>query len=126
MLLFILLISTVAIAGLIAILIGDRWSGWRISSRMMVLLIVVSLLGLIFIIQQTSKISAGLLRQAWPSVGAEIVETNIIGDRAYSPEISCRYVVGGNEYILRTDLKTPGFGRKKSRQQTSRIIVAFC
>jgi len=124
MLLFILLTSTLVIAALATILFGDRLSHWRISSRMMVLLVFLSLLGLIFIIQQTSEISEGLLRQTWPSVNAEIVETNITGQRAYSPEITCRYIVAGNKYILKTDLKTPGFGRKKSRQQTSRIIIA--
>jgi len=91
---------------------------------MMVFLLFLSLLGLIFIIQQSSEISKGLLRQTWPSVKARIVDTNITGDRAYSPEITCKYFVAGNEYILKTDLKTPGFGRKKSRQQTSRIIIA--
>ena len=114
MLLFILLISTLVIAGLVTILFGARLFRWRITSRMMVLLIFLSLLGLIFIIQQTSEISEGLQRQTWPSVKAEIIETNITGERAYSPEITCRYLVAGNEYILKTDLKTPGFGRKKS------------
>lgn len=124
MLLVVLLISTALIAIMITLLIGKRWTGWPIPSLFVILMIFLSLLGFIFIIQQSEQISEGISRQAWPSVEAEIVESNIIGERAYSPEISCRYVIDDQEYLLRTDLKTPAFGRKKSRQQTSRIIIA--
>ncbi len=123
MLIFVLLISTTAIALLIAILIGKRWSSWSIPLWFVILLILLSVLSIIFIIQQTDEISAGFSRQNWPSTNAEIVETNITGESAYSPEITCQYKIDGKEYVLKTDMKTPGFGRKKSRQQTSRIII---
>ncbi len=46
-----------------------------------------------------------------------------MGDRAYSPQLKCKYEIEGNEYTLTTDLNTPGFGRKRSRRQTSEIIL---
>ena len=55
---------------------------------------------------------------------ATVIETDIIGERAYSPQLKCKYKIEGNEYILTTDLKTPGFGRKKTRRQTSKIILS--
>ena len=124
MLLFVLLISTSAIALLITTLIGKRWSSWVIPAWLISIMIFLSILGIIFIIQQSGEISNGFSRQSWPSTTAVIVETNIIGERAYSPQISCQYEIEGQIYLLKTDLKTPGFGRKKSRQQTSRIIIS--
>ena len=70
-----------------------------------------------------NDISDSLERQSWPAQMARVVKTNIIGERAYSPQLSCEYMVEGNAYTLTTDLKTPGFGRKKTRRQTSEIIL---
>jgi hypothetical protein len=54
---------------------------------------------------------------------AIVVDTNITGERAYNPQINCKYKVEGKDYSLISNLKTPGFGRKRSRHQTSEIIV---
>jgi len=124
MLLIILLVSVVLLAGLSSILLGDRWLKITIPLSIKILIILLSCLGLILIITESSHISTGLSRQSWPITKAKITDTHIIGERAYSPEITYQYSVNGKNYTLKTDLQTPGFGRKKSRQQTSRIIIA--
>ena len=70
-----------------------------------------------------NDISDSLTRQSWPVQMATVTGTEIVGERAYSPQLKCDYIVEGKTYTLTTDLKTPGFGRKKTRRQTSEIIL---
>jgi hypothetical protein len=79
--------------------------------------------GLLLMIFSASDISESLLRKTWPTVLASIIKKDIIGERAYSPQLKCEYQIDGRTYTLTTDLGTPGFGRKKTRRQTSEIIL---
>ena len=79
--------------------------------------------GIFLTISSSNDISTAIERQTWPVKLATIVETSIVGDRAYNPQLKCKYDVEGRGYTLTTDLNTPGFGRKRSRQQTARIIL---
>lgn len=81
------------------------------------------IIGVILMLHSANDISESLERQSWPALEAKVVNTDIIGERAYSPQLSCEYIVEGKVYTIITDLKTPGFGRKKTRRQTSEIIL---
>ena len=71
----------------------------------------------------SNDVSIALARKSWPTKTAKVIETDIVGERAFSPQLRCKFEVEGNEYTFITDLKTPGFGRKQSRRQTSNIII---
>ena len=79
--------------------------------------------GLVFIIWQQNMISAEFARHSWPTAEAKVIATKINGERAYNPELVCRYHVDGTDYLLTTDLNTPPFGRKRARRQTAEIII---
>jgi hypothetical protein len=87
------------------------------------LAVSIMIIGIIMTIFSAIDISDSLDRHSWPAVEASVVSTEIIGDRAYSPQLNCTYTVEDKTYSLITDLKTPGFGRKKTRRQTSEIIL---
>jgi hypothetical protein len=72
---------------------------------------------------QSGEISIALNRQHWPKTTGVVIKTQVVGERAYNPEITCSYIVNDIEYSLVTDLDTPGFGRKRSRQSTAHIII---
>jgi hypothetical protein len=79
--------------------------------------------GTILMLNSANDINESINRKSWPTLMAKVIDTDIIGDRAYSPQLSCQYTVEDKVYTLITDLKTPGFGRKKTRRQTSEIIL---
>jgi len=85
--------------------------------------LIFLLIGTLLTTYSTEEISTALLRHSWPAIMATVVETNIVGERAYNPELRCKYEIEGKQYSLTTDLKTPGFGRKRSRRQTAQIIL---
>jgi hypothetical protein len=79
--------------------------------------------GVILVIFSSNDISEALVRRSWPTTMAVVVDATITGERAYNPQINCEYKVEGKDYTLISNLKTPGFGRKRSRHQTSEIIL---
>jgi len=88
-----------------------------------IVLIIFLFLGAVLIYIQIGEISITLSRQQWPKTTATVIKTQIVGERAYNPEITCIYNVDNTEYSLITGLGTPGFGRKRSRQSTAQIII---
>ena len=97
----------------------------KIDAPKWVLLLSVCFMifGTILMYYSANDIDESIDRKSWPAIMAKVIETKIIGDRAYSPQLSCQYTVEGKIFTLITDLKTPGFGRKKTRRQTSEIIL---
>jgi hypothetical protein len=75
------------------------------------------------IVDQESHIRQGFIRRSWPMANAEIIDTRVTGERAYNPEITYRFQIDSTTYINKTDLHTPGFGRKRARKQTSEVII---
>ena len=76
------------------------------------------------IIDQETQIREGFQRRSWPIVKAVIVDTKVVGERAYNPELTYRFQIDSMTYINKSNLHTPGFGRKRSRKQTSKIIIS--
>jgi Protein of unknown function (DUF3592) len=83
----------------------------------------ILIIGIFLIVYSSNEISKEFLRHTWPAVKAKVASAKIVGEKAYRPQLSCKYDVGGKGYILITDLNTPGFGRKQSRYQTAEIIL---
>jgi hypothetical protein len=114
----------ILIAVLISLLLSvKRLKNYRIGQFLLIFAFSSLVSGIFLTIFSSNEISRALIRQSWPVKSATIVETNIVGDRAYNPQLKCKYRVEENSYTLITDLNTPGFGRKRSRRQTAEIIL---
>ena len=117
------LLFTLTVVGLSLFFSLKRLKNYNFSQYLVIIVASFLIAGVFLTIFSSNDISASLKRQSWPVKSAIIVETNIVGDRAYNPQLKCKYDVEGKDYTLMTDLNTPGFGRKRSRQQTARIIL---
>jgi hypothetical protein len=123
MILTIALLFTLATVVITLLLSVRRLKNYNFGRFSLIFAVCFLIAGFLLTIFSSNEISMALIRQSWPVKPAIIVETNIVGDRAYSPQLKCKYEVQGRGYTLTTDLNTPGFGRKRSRRQTSEIIL---
>jgi hypothetical protein len=80
-------------------------------------------LGIILLLKQDRVISAAFEKRNWPTTQGEIVQTHILGKRAFRPEISYQYQVNDIKYLGKTDLHISGFGNKRSRRDNSEKII---
>jgi len=113
-------IITVVIALLLSM---KRLKNFRFGQFSLIFASCFLITGLLLTIFSSNEISTALIRKSWPVQSAIIIETNIVGNRAYNPQVKCKYSVEEIGYTLITDLNTPGFGRKRSRHQTAEIIL---
>lgn len=123
MIVTIVLLLTFITVVLTLILSARRLKNYNFGRFFLLIAIGFLIVGILLITNSSDEISTALLRQSWPATTAIVVETNIVGERASNPELSCEYEVERKEYTLTTDLNTPGFGRKLSRRQTAEIIL---
>jgi hypothetical protein len=122
----ILVLASLLTFFIVAVILTVSWQQLKnFSFGKISLILGISFLiaGILLIIDSSDEISRAFSRRSWPETMAQVVETNIVGERAYNPQLSCKYEVEGKLYTLTTDLKTPGFGRKRSRRQTAGIIL---
>jgi len=84
-----------------------------------------SLFGTIALVLILAGFSLGLSRgltidhdtayRHWPSVDGTVVNSRIVGEMAFHPEITYHYEVAGHRFTGMTDMNTPGFGGKRKR-----------
>ena len=123
MILTIVLLSTFLFVILTLLLSVKRIKNYDFSGVYLIFSILFLTVGTLLIVFSANDVSLALSRQSWPAKSATVIETDIVGERAYSPQLKCKYEIEGSEYTLTTDLNTPGFGRKLSRRQTAEIIL---
>ena len=124
MLIFIIISVTIIIAAIIGIIVGKK-RDLGFNNRWLTLFFTALVIaGVWLIVDQESQIIQGFHRRSWPMVRAEIINTRVTGERAYNPEITYLFQIDSAVFINKSNLHTPGFGRKRSRKQTSEIIVA--
>lgn len=122
-LLFTLLVS-------IAIALGVRWHfkrqqrTYRIPK---VVIVLAFLFVLIFGVSLTPlfyfQLQKSLEIAQWPTVQGTIVESKVVGDRAFRPDVDYVYTVDGNEYSGTSYLNLPGFGGRTSRFDAAEKLV---
>jgi hypothetical protein len=123
MIFIIALFITLTVTSIALILTRRKVSNISLARWIPPLAIAILLFGSSLMYISASEISQAVSRQSWPIKMATVISAEIVGDRAYSPQLKCEYTVDNQIYTVTTDLKTPGFGRTKTRRQTSEIIL---
>lgn len=101
-------------------LIGYRLKLTTISAVVSSICLV---LGIILLLKQDQVISAAFEKRSWPTIQGKIIQTQVLGERAFRPEISYQYQVNDIKYVGSTDLHISGFGNKRSRRDNSEKII---
>jgi len=117
------LLSTFIFVVVILLLSTKKLKKYKLGKRSLIIATGFLITGILLSIISSNEISKALVRKSWPAVKAVVVKTTIIGNRAFNPQITCKYKISGKDYMMITDLNTPGFGRKRSRWQTADIIL---
>lgn len=82
--------------------------------------------GLFFTIARGAKLKTELSKTDWPVVMGKVLTSDIIGQRAFHPEIKFEYSIGDKIYQAQDNLLTPGFGsRSKRREVAIKSIVPY-
>lgn len=111
-------------SGILALLLRILGISWKINKTLVIVAVIFLIVGIIITFAQERQYAYYESLKEWPRTVATIMETGMTGERAILPEIRYEYQVNGRRYEGRSDLNIPGFGTRKRRQQTARIIIA--
>ena len=69
------------------------------------------------------KFSDALKRKKWPTIDGVIVSSQVVGERAFRPNIEFRYIVNGDTLFANSFMNQPGFGGRMNRLDAAEKIV---
>ena len=118
-----LIISEIFIVGVLLFFTRRRNLRFVTSNFFTVLTFVCLFAAIGLILWGENKLTISRTRLKWPTTTAVVVESKVIGDRAFRPDIIYEYTVAGQTYQGDTNLNTPGFGNKRSRRDTAERII---
>jgi hypothetical protein len=79
----------------------------------------LGLLGAISLASGALELEHALATRHWPSTHGVIIRNEVVGERAYHPNIVYRYLADGRLYVDSTDLDQPSFGGRQSRREVA-------
>jgi hypothetical protein len=112
----------------IAILLIVRYTLFRekvppINSNIRTLTIILSIIGAILTLTQSTQLQDNLQKKAWIVSDAIIIKSEIVGERAIRPQIEYVYQVDHLNYTGETDLDVPMFGGKRKKYDVARESI---
>lgn len=72
----------------------------------------------------THRLQWYLSTARWPVVKGQVIASQIVGERAFAPEVKYSYQVGDSTYVATTDLEVPRFGNKNVRLDVAEKSIA--
>ena len=116
-------LSLFSLVGL-AIAILWRKHTFRIRPIVLALGALCWLSGILLVSWQLKELKEFSAIEEWPSVTGVVLSAQVIGERAFRPNIVYQYTVGAQVFKDSTDLDQPGFGGRNNKRNAAETIVA--
>lgn len=73
---------------------------------------------------ETVRLDWYLATKRWPAVPGKVISAEVVGKRAFVPEVTYSYQLGDSVYTGVTDLGVPGFGTRNVRLDVAEKTIA--
>ena len=117
-----IIISIFIIVFALNLFLKKTGKSYVLPNSIFILSIFSFLVGIVFLFWQENEINDELDKRNWPIIEGEIIESNIVGERALRTEVKYKYFVNDSIYYGTSDFNIPGFGSKNYRRKNARII----
>lgn len=112
--------------GLVGTLLGLVWRQppFRVPGWLLLLSLVTAILGIWLVVSQIGRMEEYVHLRGWNSVQGVIIDSRVVGERAYRPEIVYQYSVDAITYRDSTNLDPPGFGGRNAKRDAAEGIAS--
>ena len=86
-------------------------------------LFLAILFGLILTPLLCSQLNKALATTTWPTVRGRIISSDVIGERAFRPEVTYEYIINSDTLMGLSNLNVPGFGGRMNRLDAAEKLV---
>ncbi len=117
---------SLALFGVAGMAVGVLWRtrSFRIPPVALAIGVLVWMLGVVLVSLQVRELGKAAAIQQWPSTSGTVLDSRVIGIRAFRPNIVYQYSVNGVVYRDSTDLDQPGFGGRNNKRNAAETIIA--
>jgi hypothetical protein len=118
---------SLALFGVVGVVMGLLWRArsFRVAPIALAIGVMVWMLGVVLVSRQIEELHKAAAIQQWPSTAGTVLDSRVIGVRAFRPNIVYQYVVGGVTFRDSTDLDQPGFGGRNNKRNAAETIIAL-
>ena len=112
--------------GITGVVLGALWRRppFRLPRILALAAGVAAVLGLWLVFLQVEHLEEYMLLRGWTSVPGVIIDSRVIGERAYRPEIVYQYSVDDRVYRDSTSLDPPGFGGRNAKRDAAEGVAS--
>ncbi len=112
--------------GLVGSVLGLVWRQppFRLPNWLIIPSVVITALGIWLVYSQMSLMEQYVSLRGWTSIPGVIIDSRVVGERAYRPEIVYQYAVDAISYRDSTNLDPPGFGGRNSKRDAAEGIAS--
>lgn len=112
--------------GIAGLLFGLIWRNppFRIPGWLSLVAAIVTLTGIWLVVAQIDRLEQYVHLRGWTSVAGVIVDSRVVGERAFRPEILYEYQVDTIVYRDSTSLDPPGFGGRNSKRDAAEGVAS--
>lgn len=97
----------------------------KVNFPVLLAITVISILGVILIFLQTRRINEISEIRNWSTTQGLIVSSEVVGDRAFRPDVVYEYRVNGRLYSQTTDLQMPAFGGRRTKYDAAHKLSSM-
>lgn len=112
--------------GLVGLILGAFWKQrpFRIPVWLLVLAGGMAVIGVWLVVSETERLEQYIKLRGWSTAAGTIVDSRVIGVRAFRPEIVYQYQVDSVTYRDSTSLDPPGFGGRNSKHDAAGKVAS--
>lgn len=115
MLALIIIMTSIIVTFVLKTILARAGVSIKVNFPVLMVVTALSIIGVILILLQTNQLNEVSEIKNWPTTQGKIVSSEVIGERAYRPDVVYEYTVNGRMYSDSTDLQMPAFGRGESK-----------
>jgi hypothetical protein len=123
-----LIIATVMLLsfGVAGLLFGLIWRQppFRVPSWLFGLSLALAAVGIWLVYSQMERLEQYVHLRDWKSVSGKIIDSRVVGERAFRPEIVYEYQVETVTYRDSTSLDPPGFGGRNAKHDAAAGVAS--
>ena len=126
MLFYIVVLISLVMAAAVRIGFSLRRVSLQIKPLIVTVFQLLTAVGLILIVHEIKELNQLEVEKQWPSVEGIIISSEVIGERAYRPDITYKFSVNGVSYVQKSFLQMPAFvGRRGKYDAASKLAEMY-
>ncbi len=116
------LVAAAAVVVVVRLILGRRMT-FHLKGAVLAVEIALAVIGAILALVASHSLEEATAVKNWPTIEGTVVDSRVVGERAFGPAVTYEYAVGDSQYTATSNLRAPMFGGKRKKFEVARKLV---